>query len=211
MRSTERIEQLLTTIDILHLATIKHLRGIHDLKSYRNACKVLRQLEPYTFVTYWNKQKVFYLNKLGRDMIGSNKEVKRNQNLEHTLLRNDVYIYLNKPITWQTEAEISYSVPQQHKQLGIIVKGVSSVTKTRVIADAKYTRNGYTHLVEIDNSRHMPDNLKKIKAYAECFKHLDTPRLEIFTTSLTRKRKFETWLKEYTLRGEVFTYEEINL
>ena len=195
----------------MQLATINQIRGIHDLKSYRNACKVLRQLEPYTQVTYWNKQKVFYLNKLGRDMIGSEKEIKRNQNLEHVLLRNDVYIYLNKPINWQTESVIEYSAPQQHKQLGIIIKGVSAVTKTKVIADAKYTRNGYTHLVEIDNTRHMPDNLKKIKAYAECFKHLDTPKLEIFTTSLTRKRKFETWLKEYKLRGEVFTYDEISL
>ena len=144
-------------------------------------------------------------------MIGSTKEVKRNQNLEHTLLRNDAYIYLNKPIDWQIEAAIEYSVQQQHSQLGIIIKGVSVATKTKVIADAKYNRNGYTHLVEIDNSRHMPDNLKKIKAYAECFKHLDTPRLEIFTTSLTRKRKFESWLKEYKLRGEVLTYDEISL
>lgn len=195
----------------MQLATIKQIRGIHDLKSYRNACKVLRQLEPYTQVTYWNKQKVFYLNKAGRDMIGSSKEIKRNQNLEHVLLRNDVYIYLNKPINWETESVIEYSVAQQHKQLGIIIKGVSVATKTKVIADAKYTRNGYTHLVEIDNTRHMPDNLKKIQAYAECFKYLDTPKLEIFTTSLTRKRKFENWLKEYKLRGEVFTYDEISL
>ena len=203
----------------MQLATINQIRGIHDLKSYRNACKVLRQLEPYTQVTYWNKQKVFYLNKLGRDMIGSEKEIKRNQNLEHVLLRNDVYIYLNKPIDWQIESVIETEITDKRKKLDIIVNGkqainsngISIATKTKVVADAKYTRNGYTHLVEIDNTRHMPDNLKKIKAYTECFKHLDTPKIEIFTTSLTRKRKFETWLKEYKLRGEVFTYDEISL
>ena len=105
----------------MQLATINQIRGIHDLKSYRNACKVLRQLEPYTQVTYWNKQKVFYLNKLGRDMIGSEKEIKRNQNLEHVLLRNDVYIYLNKPIDWQIESVIETEITDKRKKLDIIV------------------------------------------------------------------------------------------
>lgn len=196
------------TIDKLGAATIKHLRGIHDLKSYRNACKVLKQIEPYTQTTYFNKQKVFYLNKCGRDLIGSEKEVKRNQNIEHTLLRNDAYIYLNCPFDWQNEAVIEYDV-QQPIGNGIIIRGMSVATKSKIVADAMYKRNGYTHLVEIDNIRDMKDNLKKIKSYADCFKYLDTPRLEIFTTTLDRKRKFERWLLDYKLRGEVKTYEEI--
>ena len=196
------------TIDKLGAATIKHLRGIHDLASYRNACRILNKLEPYTQTTYFEKQKVFFLNKCGRDLIGSEKEVKRNQNIEHTLLRNDAYIYLNCPLDWQNEAVIEYSV-EQANDIGIIIKGVSVATKTKLIADAMYKRNGYTHLVEIDNTRHMNDNLKKIKSYADCFKQLDTPRLEIFTTTLDRKRKFEKWLIDYKLRGEVKTYEEI--
>ena len=209
MKSQERVERLLMTIDKLSMASIKHLRGIHDLKSYRNACKVLKQIEPYTQVTYFNKQKVFYLNKCGRDLIGSEREVKRNQNIEHTLLRNDAYIYLNCPLDWQNEAVIEYEV-QQPNDLGIIIKGLSTAVKSKVVTDAMYRRNGYTHLVEIDNTRQMQDNLKKIKSYAECFKYLDTPRLEIFTASLDRKRKFEKWLLEYKLRGEVKTYEEIH-
>jgi len=196
------------TIDRLHLATIKHLRGIHDLKSYRNACRILNKLEPYTSTTYFNKEKVFYLNKCGRDLIGSEKEVKRNQNIEHTLLRNDAYIYLNCPLDWQSEAVIEYEVEQPNNH-GIIIRGMSVATKSKLVTDAMYKRNGYTHLVEIDNTRDMKDNLKKVKSYADCFKYLDTPRLEIFTTTLDRKRKFEKWLLEYKLRGEVKTYEEI--
>lgn len=196
------------TIDKLGAATIKHLRGIHDLKSYRNACKVLKQIEQYTQTTFYNKQKVFYLNKQGRDLIGSEKEVKRNQNIEHTLLRNDAYIYLNCPFDWQNEAVIEYDA-QQPIGNGIIIRGMSVATKSKIVADAMYKRNGYTHLVEIDNIRDMKDNLKKIKSYADCFKYLDTPRLEIFTTTLDRKRKFERWLLDYKLRGEVKTYEEI--
>ena len=196
------------TIDRLQACTIRHLRGIHDLKSYRNACYTLKRIEEYTSTTYYNKEKVFYLNKAGRNLIGSTKEVKPNLKLEHTLLRNDAYLYLNCPLDWQNEKVLEYEVQQPNPQ-GIIIRGISVATKSRVIADAVYKRNGYTHIVEIDNKRDMKDNIKKIKSYKECFKFLDTPRLEIFTASLDRKRKFEKMLQESKLRGEVWTYEEI--
>ena len=32
---------------------------------------------------------------------------------------------------------------------------------------------------------------------------------EIFTTTLDRKRKFEQWLQDYKIRGDVLKYEEI--
>lgn len=196
------------TIDQLGAATIKHLRGIHDLKSYRNACFVLKKVEPYTHQTFFNKEKVFYLNKDGRSLIGSEKEFKKNQNLEHTLLRNEAYLYLNCPLDWRNEVALEYAV-EQPVVAGIIVKGMNVSKKNKMVADAIYKRNGYTHIVEIDNKRDMKDNHKKIKSYCECFKSLDTPRLEIFTHTLNRKQKFEKWLREYKLRGDVWTYEEI--
>ena len=196
------------TIDRLGVATIKHLRGIHDLKSYRNACWTLKRVEPYTNTTFYNREKVFYLNKEGRALIGSEKEIKANQNLEHTLLRNDVYIYLNCPVTWESEKVLEYASEQPNLS-GIIVRGVNVATKKKIVSDGYYLRNGYTHVVEIDNKRDMMDNHKKIISYKECFKYLDTPRLEMFTTTLDRKRKLEKWLQEYNLRGEIKTYEEI--
>ena len=196
------------TIDRLGAATIKHLRGIHDLKTYRNACYTLKQLEQYTNTTFYNREKVFYLNKSGRDLIGSSKEFKVSQKLEHTLLRNDVYIYLNCPIDWQSEKVIEYASEQPNLN-GIIIRGVSVATKKKIVSDGYYSRNGYTHIVEIDNKRDMKDNHKKIISYAECFKHLDTPRLEMFTHTLDRKRKLEKWLIDNKLRGEIKTYEEI--
>ena len=191
------------------MATIKHLRGIHDLKSYRNACFILKKIEPYVNTTFFNKEKVYYLNKDGRSLIGSTKEVKRNQNIEHTLLKNDVYLYLNCPIDWQSEAVLEYAV-EEPNAYGIIIKGMSVLTKNKMVADAMYKRNGYTHIVEIDNTRHMQDNHKKIKSYVDCFKSLDTPRLEIFTTTIDRKRKFDKWLLDYKLRSEVFLYNQLN-
>lgn len=198
------------TIDRLGAATIRQIHGIHEseLKSYRNACAAIKRLEPYVHTIYFNKEKVLYLNKPGRDLIGSDKEIKQNQHLEHNLLRNEAYIYLNKPVDWQIEKSLEYEV-QQANQLGILIKGMNVATKNRVIADAYYTRNGYTHLVEIDNKSDMKDNLRKIKSYVEYFKFLDTPRLEIFTRTSNRKNTFKKWLLEYKLRGEVLTYDEI--
>ncbi len=196
------------TIDHLGMATIKNLRGIHDLKSYRNACYVIKKIEPYVNTTFFNKEKVFYLNKQGLSFIDSDKQQVKKSNLEHTLLRNEAYMYLNCPLDWKNECVLEYEVMQPNN-LGIVIKGMNVVTKSKMVADAVYKRNGYTHIVEIDNTRHMQDNHKKIKSYVDCFKSLDTPRLEIFTTTLDRKRKFEKWLLEYKLRGEVKVFDEI--
>ncbi|WP_148335121.1 hypothetical protein [Bacillus massilioanorexius] len=190
------------------MATIKNLRGIHDLKSYRNACYVIKKIEPYVNTTFFNKEKVFYLNKQGLSFIDSDKQQVKKSNLEHTLLRNEAYMYLNCPLDWKNECVLEYEVMQPNN-LGIVIKGMNVVTKSKMVADAVYKRNGYTHIVEIDNTRHMQDNHKKIKSYVDCFKSLDTPRLEIFTTTLDRKRKFEKWLLEYKLRGEVKVFDEI--
>lgn len=209
MKSWARIEQLLMTINRLGAATIRQVHGIHpELKTYRNACYALKQLEPYTNTTFYNREKVFYLNKSGRDLIGSEKEFKVSQKLEHTLLRNEVYIYLNCPIDWQNEKVIEYASESPNLN-GIIVRGVNVAKRNKIVSDGYYLRNGYTHIVEIDNKRDMKENHKKIIAYKECFKYLDTPRLEMFTNTLDRKRKLEKWMIENKLRGEIKTYEEI--
>ncbi|WP_019243626.1 hypothetical protein [Bacillus sp. AP8] len=208
LSTQSKVEQLLITIDHLGMATIKNLRGIHDLKSYRNACYVIKKIEPYVNTTFFNKEKVFYLNKQGLSFIDSDKQQVKKSNLEHTLLRNEAYMYLNCPLDWKNECVLEYEVMQPNN-LGIVIKGMNVVTKSKMVADAVYKRNGYTHIVEIDNTRHMQDNHKKIKSYVDCFKSLDTPRLEIFTTTLDRKRKFEKWLLEYKLRGEVKVFDEI--
>ena len=168
-----------------------------------------KKLQPYTNTTYFKKEKVLYLNKEGRSLIGSDKEVKQGGHLEHTLLRNEAYIFLNKPYDWEMEKVLEYSIQQPNK-IEIVMKGVSVANKSRLVADALYTRNGYTHLVEIDNKADMKDNHKKIKSYVECFKSLNTPKLEIFTLTENRKRTFEKWLSDYKLRGEIWTYSELS-
>lgn len=197
------------TIDRLSMAKIRHLQQIHDLKSYRNACRVIKQLDPFIHETFFEKEKVVYLNKAGREMIGSTKEVKRNSLMEHILLCNEAYLYFNCPIDWKTEHRIESkeAVPT----FGIQFMGLSPAKK-RIISDASFSRNGYLHLIEIDNTRSMNDNRKKIEAYSQVLQDIRksaAPILCIFTTNLERKRKFELWLKEKNIHGQVRTFYEV--
>ena len=188
------------TIDTLGMTKIRHLQQIHDLKSYRNACRVVKQLSPYIHETYFEKEKVIYLNKEGRELIGSTKEMKKNSLMQHTLLANEIYLYFNCPFDWKRE----YTLEMEHSNLtGISFNGIGLVKK-KVVSDAAFSRNGYLHLIEIDNKRDMADNRKKINNYLENMK--PNYKLYIFTTTKQRKRKFEEWLKK---RGEVFLFEEI--
>lgn len=195
------------------MAKIRHLQQIHDLKSYSNACRVIKQLSPYINETMFDKEKVIYLNKEGRELIGSKKEVKKNMLIEHTLLCNEVFLYFRCPVDWKTEY-ILETKESAASSFGIQFKGLSLLNKKKVVSDASFNRNGYLHLVEIDNTRGMADNKKKIETYAEIFPNIKNsknmfPALYLFTTTEDRKRKLEGWMKQQKIRGEVKTFKEI--
>lgn len=198
------------SIDTLGVAKIKHLQKIHDLKSYRNACYAVKKLEGYIHEIFVEKEKVIYLNKAGREMIGSTKEVKKTPLIEHSLLRNDVYLYFNCPVGWKTEhaIEIEKVVPET---LEMKIKGLKPVVKKKIISDATFIRNGYFHLIEIDNTRNMSDNKKKIALYTEVMPFIKQhiPVLLFFTTSDVRKKRLEAWCKGKGFRYEVKTFKEI--
>ena len=199
MKSQERLESLLMTIDTLGMCKIKHLQQIHDLKSYRNACRIVKQLNPYIHETFLNKEKVIYLNKDGRELIGSNKEMKVNSHMTHTLLANEVYLYFNCPLDWKRE----YALEEENRLKGLNISGLKVVSK-KVIADAVFSRNGYLHFIEIDNVSKMTDNMKKIETYLSLLK--PTHKLYIFTKTKERKKKFDSWLRG---RGEVLLYKDL--
>lgn len=203
MKSQERLESLLMTIDTLGMCKIKHLQQIHDLKSYRNACRVVKQLSPYLHEVFHAKEKVVYLNKEGRDLIGSKKERKANTLIEHTLLANEAYLHFNCPLDWKREYVLEEKPKSSIK--GLHIGGLKLASK-KVIADAAFTRNDYLYLIEIDNTRKMIDNRKKIKTYLEMLR--PSHKLIIFTTTEDRKRKFEGMLKG---RGEVLIFKGKNI
>jgi Replication-relaxation len=188
---------------------IKHLQEIHQL-SYRNACRIVStQLRPYIHETYFNKEKVIYLNKKGREMIASEKEeIKVSDKTIHSLLRNEVYIYFQCPFDWEVEHTLSTSV-EAPNNFGISFQGLSLSNKKTVVCDAVFKRNGYFYLIEVDNTQDMKVNKKKIEKYKEvlpAYKE-QTPMLYFFTQTESRKKKLEEWLKG--IRSKVLLYQEL--
>ncbi|MDP4087115.1 MAG: hypothetical protein Q8934_21365 [Bacillota bacterium] len=203
-----RVERMLETVDRLGIVKIKHLQEIHKL-NYRNLCRIINShLRPFIHETYYQREKVIYLNKKGREMIASDREITVNQQTLHSLMRNEVYIYFNCPQDWKIEYTIESNVNASN-DIQINSLGLTLSTKKKLNVDAVFKRNGYLHLIEVDNERKMIDNFKKIESYKEIlpgYKN-ETPILYFFTKTESRKRKLEEKLKG--IRHEVLTFEEI--
>lgn len=206
----ERAEQILSVIDELGVVSVKQLHEILKLGTYRHTCRVIGQLEEYLNVLR-SHQKIVYLNKEGRTLIGSENEIKKSMLFDHMLLANQVYIYYNCPLDWKRETVIEiHQEPEFAFQIQI--KGVNVVKKSIIIPDAVFTRNGYIHLVEIDNTRSMQDNKKKIKKYKEIWPEIKKrfglqPKLCIFTLSEKRKKEFLNTCEE--LQSEIRVFKEL--
>ncbi len=207
----ERKEQILSTIDRLGAVSVKQLHEILKIGTYRHTCRTIGQLDEYLHVVRSN-QKIVYLNKDGRQLIGSENEIKKSMLFDHILLANDAYIYYNCPVDWKRE----YSIEATSKDLelhsfGIQIKGLSTAKK-KIIPDAIFSRNGYAYLVEIDNTRTMQDNKKKIERYKEMWTDIKEhfgvqPKLCIFTQSEKRKREFLKLCEK--MPCEIYTFSEI--
>jgi hypothetical protein len=113
---------------------------------------------------------------------------------DHMLLANDAFIYYNCPSDWKREYVIETEQKDDYS-FAIQVKGVTLATKKKIVPDAVFSSNGYIHLVEIDNTRSMQDNRKKIEKYKEMWDDIrkqfgSQPKLCIFTLSDKRRKDF---------------------
>ncbi|GGN65562.1 replication-relaxation family protein [Oceanobacillus indicireducens] len=174
-----RQEQILLNLKRFDYMTVKQLQQLHDLKSDSNAYRVMRQLEPYTSVFKDDGVNVYYLNKEGRGVVNSKKIRKKLTTAQHYLMRNDLYIYLGMPGTWQNEIRMKYDLNNE---------------KITVVADAHYTSFSYPykkhHIIEIDHTQKMKKNEIKIEKYRRLIQKgvfNGMPRLIWVTTTPYRK------------------------
>ncbi len=73
----EREEQILLSLKKLDFLTTQQLKQIHDLKSDRNAQRVLKQMEQY-LNHFRDGQHIYYLNNNGRKRVDCEKVSKEN-------------------------------------------------------------------------------------------------------------------------------------
>jgi hypothetical protein len=155
----------------LDLATRSQLQRIHNLGTVRNASRVLQNMSQY-LNSFMDVQKIYYLNKTGREMVGAEKVVTKTSQYAHTLMRNDVRIHFGMPEQWINE----YKLP-------------------KLTADAVFMHEGQQYFLEVDNKQKLKTNIDKLKEY---FRFKETglwqkknngtfPTVLFYTATSTRK------------------------
>lgn len=135
-------------------------------------------------------ENVYYLNKNGRDRVQCDVIRKKTPNIQHFLLRNQAWIYLKRPRTWENEVKV--------------IVGDASI-----VCDAKFSaKGGIPVFVEIDVAQPMIKNQRKIEKYKKLQTLTDQPFHVVWVTELESRRPKLTELSA-GLSGRVYTLKEI--
>lgn len=182
LQTEKRTEKILLTLKKFDYLSRSQIQRLHNLGSDRNTTRVLSGLSDYLNYFY-DGEKVFYLNKEGRLLTGSQKIRKKTLQARHFLMRNELYIALNQPMTWKNEIRI--------KNIGIV-------------ADAMY-RNGSRHVfIEVDYMQKMIRNRAKIRKYGDLRGDFE---LIWLTTTEHRRRKLAEMCQG--LKIKIYTMEDL--
>ncbi len=168
-RKVSRYEQIQSSLVSLTYATRAQLQAVNDLGGERNARRILLDMERMGYIKSVRlDKKIYYVD----------TRLKRNE-IQHTLMRNDLYIKMGMPKDWAKE------------------KPIRSNGEILLIPDAMFTKRNEYHFVEIDNMQAMRINYDKIKKYKELSKMMfrqykHHPTLIFYTLSDSRKNKIKS-------------------
>lgn len=146
VKKEQRHESILSSLKTLGFLSRSQIQRLHRLGSVRNANRILSDLRPYLNVIK-RAEYVYTLNAEGRRRIGASATQMRATQVDHHLMRNQLYIALGCPSTWRAEVRLK-------------VNGEVSV-----IADAVYTKDGRYVIIEVDNTQKMAVNRGKVAKY----------------------------------------------
>jgi len=169
--------------------TRSQLQKVHNLKGDRNANRILNDMNEYLCSFRHEIEKVYYLSKEGRDRIKCDVIRKKTPNIQHFLLRNQLWIHLKCPSTWENEIKIS-------------------VGDISIVCDAKYLDGNIPVFIEIDVSQPISVNKKKIEKYKKIQELTQQPFRLVWLTELESRRPKLNALCS-GLKSRVFTLNEI--
>jgi hypothetical protein len=169
--------------------TRSQLQIVHNLKGDRNANRILNDMQEYLCSFRHGLENVYYLSKEGRERIRCDVIRKKTPNIQHFLLRNQLWIYLKCPSSWQNEIKINAG-------------------EKAIVCDAKYLINDVPVFVEVDVTQPMNVNKKKIDKYKQIKELTNQPFHLAWVTEIESRR---SKLNELCagLSGRVFTFREI--
>lgn len=135
----------------LDYLTRSQLQLIHNLKSDRNARRILTQMSDKINVKKDGKC-VYYLNSKGREIVNCPKVRKGTGNIDHYIMRNTVYIAYGMPNTWKNEVKMTS-------------KGRIKSETVSIVSDALFKQENTLCIVEVDNKQTMAKNRIKMDNY----------------------------------------------
>lgn len=186
-----REEKILLRLHELNFATRRQLQILENLGGDRNAHRILHRMEKEKLISSIRyEKKIYYLSNRGKERVGSNKSKLQRDKIKHTLMRNDLYIMLGMPSTWENDKTVTFN-------------------NEVIIPDAIYKEKGIYHFVEIDNVQTMKTNIEKIKKYKELFRiifneYRQHPVLVWYSLSDFRKQKLKEACKKYGIKFKIY-------
>lgn len=191
----QRQEQILLSLKKLDFLNRDQLQNIHNLGKVRNANRVLKDLSPYLESYREDYSTIYYLNAEGRAYVNSTKVRRKNPFVNHTIMRNDFYIFAKYPTEWTNEVKISDGT-------------------TTIFADTWFKSKGRFHFLEVDSLQKMKENRMKIKNYTALYNagHLANhfgyfPQLIWLTTTELRRKQLKELCTD--IPCIVYTIEDI--
>jgi hypothetical protein len=122
------------------------IQRLHRLGGVRNANRVLKELSEYVS-TFRQDENIYYLNKEGRERVDCERVLKKSNQVEHYLMRNQLFIASGCPASWKNEVKLTVK------------------SEVSIVADAVYTMAGFFNIIEIDCEQKMTVNRTKIAKY----------------------------------------------
>lgn len=173
--------------------TRDQLNRYFGLGKKRNTNRILNDLSSYLSTIRNGYETIYYLNKFGREYVDCDKVRRKTSRVQHTIMRNEFWLYYKCPIDWKNEVKISDGT-------------------TTIIVDGMFSRNGFKHFLEVDNLQTMKENRDKIKRYKELMgsvvKQLGYyPTVVWLTTTELRRQQLEASCGG--LKCQVFTMDDI--
>lgn len=205
-KKKKRQETILLSLDKLGFATRSQLQVLHSLGTDRNAIRVLKEMGEYVHIKRVTEN-IYYLNQLGREVIGSEREVKWNNQIDHHLLRNDMYIYFGSPQDWKSEQPVTFKHP--------VKDGIKTLYKDMtIVPDATFSKDGVFYFLEVDRTQSMSENKKKIQQYKLLSPAIEQqfqskPILVFYTTTIHRKEILTKECQEVVLNHLILTKEDL--
>ena len=189
LKKQMRMESILLSLSKLDYLTQTQIQAIHDLKSPRNANRILNSMSDYLSSFRLGLEKVYYLNKNGREFVNQPTVRKKTPNVEHFLTRNQLWIYMQRPKNWKNEAKV--------------IVGDSSI-----VCDAQTYQGNIPVFIEVDISQSMQVNKQKIQKYRKLKELSKEPFYVVWVTKIDSRRKRISELSQ-GLPGYIYTLEEI--